>query len=1100
MGRKKNTVILEKTEKNNEIIKKIQDKLHFFRELAQKTFISVNIYKNKDLFSHNDCNMCISQLTEIEKSISKIEENMKKDTTTENGEHLVPYIDDLQNINNRFSTVHSQYGTHEFADLLRISLGNSKMEEENPFLQSKFDLLVRFFRPVGFKTIKYKKNKQPDQEYNTKLCSEKIVDSILLYENENHLECFEIEYNALNQFHNKMYGIQVFISSPQQQKSMLVRGYMENISLDFLYKNGYVKTRIENLRKKGGLYSENDVLQNYIGSLLLKDVLIYGDEDFLHKIQTVVKTAHTVEKQNIKTTIQQFMDGDLYSQRTMLNSLLIYAKNDTIKYTSYILYDLLTSSGNNQKNMDTVEQRQLFDSLSIKMQDNFKEAMRYTVQYTNDMTNNQEKAKLSIEQQIYFMKATEQVKEKAIQKYRETRGKNDDTNAKTRQYLEALLRIPFGIYKKEPILNIMKNINTEFINVLHCFRHHNTENNIDWGNPLLFDDGKKRKFAIIEIINHMNYLFSMENTLYNEMNKLWLDKCNAKQRQQIAQYIQKDVSKKLAQTDFKTELSLIDNSEENREIYDIIFRNDKYINKNIAKYMANAKYTLPNLYSQCSLVNSQVKSIETQMQKITDILDKSIYGHTTAKNSILKIICQWMTGEQTGYCFGFEGAPGVGKTSLAKYGIANCLQDENNISRPFSFIALGGSANGSTLEGHNYTYVNSTWGRISEILMETKCMNPIIYVDELDKVSKTEHGKEIIGVLTHLIDSTQNDNFQDKYFTGIPLDLSKALFIFSYNDPEQIDRILLDRIHRIKFENLSLKEKIVIVKSHILPDINKKMGFSNIVELSDEIIEHIIDCYTLEPGVRKLKEIMFDLFGEINIEILKMSNQTNQVALSFVITKTDLEGKYLKTYTKVNEKKIHKQPSVGIINALWANSLGKGGIITLESIFFPTSTFLEFKLTGLQGNVMQESMNVAKNLAWNLTPLERQKQLLAQFKETSRKGIHVHCSDNSISKDGPSAGIAITVLIYSMLNELKIRNDIAMTGEIDLHGNITAIGGLQHKIIGGIRAGVKSFIYPKENKIDFDNFVDKNENWSIIRNIVFLEVTHILEVIDLVFV
>ena len=118
-----------------------------------------------------------------------------------------------------------------------------------------------------------------------------------------------------------------------------------------------------------------------------------------------------------------------------------------------------------------------------------------------------------------------------------------------------------------------------------------------------------------------------------------------------------------------------------------------------------------------------------------------------------------------GYCFGFEGPPGVGKTSLAQKGISKCLLDQDNVSRPFSFIAVGGSSNGSTFEGHNYTYVGSTWGKIVDVIIESKCMNPIIFIDELDKISKTEHGKEIIGILTHLIDPAQNKGFQDKYFS-----------------------------------------------------------------------------------------------------------------------------------------------------------------------------------------------------------------------------------------------------------------------------------------------------------------------------------------------
>ena len=192
---------------------------------------------------------------------------------------------------------------------------------------------------------------------------------------------------------------------------------------------------------------------------------------------------------------------------------------------------------------------------------------------------------------------------------------------------------------------------------------------------------------------------------------------------------------------------------------------------------------------------------------------------------IERIIGQWINGEQTGYCLGFEGPPGVGKTSLAKKGLAFCLKGEKNEHRPFAFIAIGGSCNGSTIGGHNYTYVGSTWGRIVDILMEKKCMNPIIFIDELDKVSRTEHGKDIIAILTHLTDAAQNEAFQDKYFSGIDLDLSKVLFIFSYNDPKVIDPILLDRIHRIKFKELKIDDKLIIANRYILPELYDKIRY-----------------------------------------------------------------------------------------------------------------------------------------------------------------------------------------------------------------------------------------------------------------------------------
>ena len=436
---------------------------------------------------------------------------------------------------------------------------------------------------------------------------------------------------------------------------------------------------------------------------------------------------------------------------------------------------------------------------------------------------------------------------------------------------------------------------------------------------------------------------------------------------------------------------------------------------------------------------------------------------------------------------------------MAKRGLSSCLEDDNGVHRPFSFIALGGSSNGSTLEGHNYTYVNSTWGKIVDVLMESKCMNPIIYIDELDKVSNTEQGREIIGILTHLIDGTQNDEFEDRFFSGVPFDLSKALFIFSYNDPNKIDRILLDRIHRIQFENLSWTDKIVIVDKFVKPELNEKMGFDNTVNLSEDVVKHIIETYTMEPGVRKLKEVLFDLYGEINLMLLDANDKEDVVELPLTITIEDLGTKYLKKNRKVNDMKIHKTPLIGTMNGMWANALGKGGIIPIESSFFPASNFLELKLTGMQGDVMKESMTVAKTLAWSLTPPERQKELMKQFEETKNQGIHIHCPEGAVNKDGPSAGGAITSAIYSLLNNKTINNTISMTGETNLRGRITAIGGLDSKIIGSVRAGVKTILYPLENKEDFDEFIKKYESILDLNEITFHAVDHIDEVFKHIF-
>ena len=459
-------------------------------------------------------------------------------------------------------------------------------------------------------------------------------------------------------------------------------------------------------------------------------------------------------------------------------------------------------------------------------------------------------------------------------------------------------------------------------------------------------------------------------------------------------------------------------------------------------------------------------------------------------------MAKWINGEPTGYCLGFEGPPGIGKTSLAKKGIAECLIDADGNPRPFAFIAIGGSSNGSTLEGHNYTYVGSTWGRIVEILQERSCMNPIIFIDELDKVSATEHGREIIGILTHMVDPTQNDVFQDKYFNGIDLDLSRVLFIFSYNDKSVIDRILLDRIHRVKFDHLSLDDKLIIARKYILPEIYKTMGLVDVIDISSEIIEYIIETYTSEAGVRKLKELLFEIIGEINLLILKADIDS---PLPIVLTKEDVQYKYLKNRTDIKPQMIHSVSKIGVINGLWANVIGRGGVLPIEVKYYPTNTFLDLKLTGMQGDVMKESMKVAITLAWSLQTKEEMKILVKSFEETKLQGMHIHVPAGSTPKEGPSAGTAITIALYSLLTNKKIKNTIAITGEICLQGNVTAIGGLDLKILGGIRANVKEFIFPKENDKDFQELMEKYKDSDIFDDITFHSVETIDEVLELVF-
>jgi ATP-dependent Lon protease len=693
--------------------------------------------------------------------------------------------------------------------------------------------------------------------------------------------------------------------------------------------------------------------------------------------------------------------------------------------------------------------------------------MKCTIQYSSE-SSKYDSGKISLEQQILLMNASENVKQKAMLKLKEVRCRPEDQGGKAKQYLEGLLKIPFEIYKKEPVLCKMKLLNACFKNLGKL-----TENFYE-NIPM------KSKYTLFEIKEKTD---SIKTTVIEKTTTIIMETMNKMKISKLKETVR--IFKIKHDRPFNKTAVL-------KNIQDMLLNN-------FFEHLPIVKMFTQNIDAILELdkIYVNINSMKSEIDRIKFTLDECIYAHTSAKTQIFKIISQWINGEQKGYCFGFEGAPGIGKTSLAKKGLSICLKDENEIPRPFSFIALGGSSNGPTLEGHNYTYVNSTWGKIVDTLMDAKCMNPIIYIDELDKVSKTEQGKEIIGILMHLIDSTQNDEFQDKYFNGIPIDMSKVLFIFSYNDPDQIDPILLDRIHRIKFDNLSANDKHVICKKYIIPEINEKMGFENTVVLEDETLDYIIENYTLEIGIRKLKEIMFDLYGEINIEL--MSTVSENILIPIVIKKCDLGIKYLKKYIKINEKKINNSPEIGIINGLWANSQGKGGIISIESCFFPTSTFLELKLTGLQGDVMKESMNVAKTLAWNLCSSETKTKWILSFEKTCNRGIHVHCPEGSVSKDGPSAGAAITIAVYSLLNGLKIKNDYAITGEITLKGDIFAIGGLELKILGGIRAGVKTFLYPESNQTDFIECNKKYFELFERKNIKFISVKHIQDVMSIIY-
>jgi ATP-dependent Lon protease len=250
------------------------------------------------------------------------------------------------------------------------------------------------------------------------------------------------------------------------------------------------------------------------------------------------------------------------------------------------------------------------------------------------------------------------------------------------------------------------------------------------------------------------------------------------------------------------------------------------------------------------------------MENAKNTLDQAVYGLNDAKMQIMQMLGQLLTNPKAiGTAIAIHGPPGTGKTSLVKEGISKIL------NRPFAFIALGGATDSSFLDGHGYTYEGSTWGKIVQILIDSKCMNPVIYFDELDKISDTPRGEEIAGILTHLTDTSQNSQFHDKYFAEINFDLSKCLFIFSYNDENKVNPILKDRMYRIKTKGYSAKEKTVISNNYLLPKIREQVRFTtDEISIPNDVLSHIIDTHcNKEDGVRNLKRCLEIIYTKLNL-------------------------------------------------------------------------------------------------------------------------------------------------------------------------------------------------------------------------------------------
>lgn len=1458
MNKNNNNIKIKIANPKKESTSLIENKIIELQNIIKRTILSTQKYKTLDILGANEINLCIQTLEKLFVELNNIYYTIQQ----KNKFNEITIVNKLQDINIELSSIIKSYGTYNIGDLINVCLGNDFVTKniiKFPEVFEKYEIITKYIHPINYKSIPWKQvtdniastssSTQTDVSNTSQkivLQKNRIVEDYMIIETSNMLDCFDLARTSKS-FQTKVYGIKVSIPDYNNKQTIIISGVVDDILLECMNYRFITKKKTNlNTDKPNDPEFNCESWDRFILALTLKELLIYENSELYEKYIGYITQINLVKQKTIGQVVKDFIGSELYSQRTILIQLLLRSSEYDYQYLAYLLYDLLSNDTNG--NVDTQEQTLLFDSFPWNVKKYFREAMKQTIEYTNNLSNF-DNNKIPLEQQICLLKANDSVKEKAMQKLKEVKSKSEDSGSKARQYLDGLLRIPFGIYKEESILKKMGeslNLFTDLLKSLDNIPEFNIEIKPNYSNLEMyniFNTIKSNCYSItkIKLLQFCTHKLT-GNTKRTELilNIMFIN--NIIKKHNLKHNKLCHSGKKIEHMITSIQNFLTEHIDEKHIIQEII---DKY---NIDKFNYNI---LNNLSSHINVIENKTQEINDYMTNITKTLDTAVHGHDNAKRQLERIVGQWINGDKTGYCFGFEGPPGIGKcfskdtpimlsngeiklvqnitvedklmgddstprnvlalgngvekmykieqnkgddyivneshilslkmtnagkkgdkhqtilgrryfkndivdicirdylslpkymqeclkgykvgldfpekeldlepyalgywlgdgnsnttiittaekevveyfkeyaetlnlelkqgkgenneisyhittgytggrsdnnillnylknhnlinnkhipeiykcnsrenrlkllaglidsdgyfckltnsleiiqknvvlandilflvrslgfrgtikectksclykgekksgqyhriiisgsgreeipvllerkkpivhkqikyglntginvtpldedkyygfqidgnsrfllgdftvthnTSLAKKGIAHCLEDENGNTRPFAFIAIGGASNSSTLDGHNYTYVGSTWGRIVDILMETKCMNPIIFIDELDKVSRTEHGREITGILTHLIDSTQNDCFQDKYFNGIDIDLSKVLFIFSYNDPDEIDRILLDRIHRIKFDHLSLDDKLVITENYILPEIYKKIGLENIIEFEDGVIEELINLYTCEPGVRKLKELLFEIIAEINLIILKNTKQFN---IPIKISIDDIKNSYLKERHCVQPVKINTDSKVGVINGLWANSLGRGGILHIEAYMFVSTNFLELKLTGLQGDVMKESMNVAKTLAWSLLKKDKITKLFKGFAETKLQGLHIHVPDGGTKKDGPSAGTAITIAIYSLFTGKKIRKDIAITGEISLQGTVGAIGALDLKILGGINAGVTTFLYPKDNNKDFILFYEKYKDKDVIKNIEFIEVENIQEVINIV--
>lgn len=435
----------------------------------------------------------------------------------------------------------------------------------------------------------------------------------------------------------------------------------------------------------------------------------------------------------------------------------------------------------------------------------------------------------------------------------------------------------------------------------------------------------------------------------------------------------------------------------------------------------------------------------TDVKAAAAVLDKDHYGLTKVKERILEFIAvKQLNPDLKSQIICLVGPPGVGKTSIAT-SLARAMK------RKYVRVSLGGIHDEADIRGHRKTYVGAMPGRIINALVQAKVKNPLILLDEIDKIGHDVHG-DPASALLEVLDAEQNKAFRD-HFVELPFDLSDCVFIATANTLDTIPRPLIDRMEIIELSTYTRTEKLHIAKDHLIPKQLKRHGLTRrTCKLTDDAIYEIIDYYTREAGVRGLEKQFASIFRKVAMKLVSEAD-----------TKAHIDASDVKAYLgprKLLPETIAKEDEVGLVNGLAYTEVG-GDLLEIE-VVVPEGTG-KIELTGSLGDVMKESAHAAISY---IRTRANEFGIPSDFYKT--KDIHIHVPEGAVPKDGPSAGVTMMTALVSALTGIKVRRNVAMTGEITLRGRVLPIGGLKEKTMAAYTAGVTTVLIPFDNQRDLE--------------------------------